>query len=345
MKPRDGFNVPNTTQTPDALFDLMPGLGDPELRVTLHLVRQTLGWRREWSDPDYSTIPAITRATGLSEEGVRRGIRAGIARGTVERAAAPTTRSFTYRLTIKPSDDQGAGRVNAVEGQRARGSTRLGVNRVDPQPRGGSEGQPRRGSIKGINTHKKHPHTTGSPKGSEERATRTRKRTATGAATGAARPRNDRFDAFCVAWAIDPDNPGGDAGLAQRFATRTAKEGATIDEFRVFYREQKASGAWGEYVQPHNCATRFLAWRRRKGKQRDPFDAAVPDAGLSHDPPGAPPNWRDLAYFDHNGRQRVRMPVILLPMIGLPKDTPPASWPAWLLEVYRGTDCDPARAQ
>ena len=38
-----GFDEPNYTQVPDALFDeLLPHLGDAELRVLLYIVRRTL---------------------------------------------------------------------------------------------------------------------------------------------------------------------------------------------------------------------------------------------------------------------------------------------------------------
>jgi hypothetical protein len=40
-----GFQVPNTTQVPDELFDYwMPRCSDPELRVMLYLIRRTLGF-------------------------------------------------------------------------------------------------------------------------------------------------------------------------------------------------------------------------------------------------------------------------------------------------------------
>lgn len=164
MSRKRGFLAPNTTQTPDALFALMPVMGEAELRVTLHLVRQTLGWRREWSDPEYSTVPAIARATGLSPEGVRRGIRAGIARGTVERADSATTRSFTYRLVLATTEDQPE---QERPSEPFEGSTALRVNLLEGQPAGGSRvnevggmGQLAGGCIKKnthihpLNTHK-----------------------------------------------------------------------------------------------------------------------------------------------------------------------------------------------
>src|SRR3990167_2667546 len=65
------MNEPNTTQTPNDLFDvLMRDLGHAELKVLLWIVRQTYGWRRSWSDQGYTTIAATMAATGLSNRAV-----------------------------------------------------------------------------------------------------------------------------------------------------------------------------------------------------------------------------------------------------------------------------------
>lgn len=146
----DGFNVPNTTQTPDALFAMMPAMNEAELRVTLYLVRQTFGWRRDWSDPEHSTAGAMARGTGLTPKGVRDGVRDGMARGTIERKPAPETQSFTYRLKVK--------------------GMRLKVTpKGEPQVRGGTSGEgepqvrgepkvPPRGGTSGVPTLRKNTH-------------------------------------------------------------------------------------------------------------------------------------------------------------------------------------------
>lgn len=263
MSAKGGFCMPNTTQTPDGLFAAMPDMKEAELRVTLHLVRQTFGWRREWSDPKHSTMPAIAGATGLSPEGVRRGLRAGLQRGTIERAEAKETRSFSYRI-----------RVNQLEGQPARPSTKLRVKKVEGQAARGSrvkkvEGQ---GSTKlgDANNKELTPTLTPTehpPKDGELPATDM-------AANDAPRLRNERFDAFCKAWAVDPDKPGNKAGLAQAFDTRCEAEGATVDEFREFYLASKRAAEWGKFVKPHSTTDEFLAWRRVKGYAVDPMTVA-----------------------------------------------------------------------
>ena len=43
-----GFDSPNYTPTPDALFDeLAPNLTESELRVLLYIVRRTFGFKRD----------------------------------------------------------------------------------------------------------------------------------------------------------------------------------------------------------------------------------------------------------------------------------------------------------
>lgn len=48
-KKKGYFAEPNTTQTPNEFFDFyMVGLTDDELRVTLYVIRHTLGYKKEW---------------------------------------------------------------------------------------------------------------------------------------------------------------------------------------------------------------------------------------------------------------------------------------------------------
>lgn len=100
-----GFHLPNTTQVPDALFDVhMRSMGDAELRVTLYLIRQTFGWRRTWSKGQFCKPARIAEHTGLSAAGVRIGIKAGMERGTIERKldddARANHRSYVYSVAV-----------------------------------------------------------------------------------------------------------------------------------------------------------------------------------------------------------------------------------------------------
>ena len=103
-----------------------------------------------------------------------------------------------------------------------------------------------------------------------------RTRSATAKASAADKPprqRDELFDAFCRAWAIDPDKPGNKAGLAGAFASRCRADGATVDELRDYYREKTTSGEWGRYVKPHTLTDEFLAWRRTTGRRGEPSGA------------------------------------------------------------------------
>lgn len=179
----DGFNAPNTTQTPDALFAMMPAMNEAELRVTLYLVRQTFGWRREWSKPEHSTTPALARGTGLTEKGVRAGVRDGMDRGTIERANASETRSYTYRIRVAPPFAQSA------EGSPQVGVTSGGGHRGLPKgsPQVGVKGSPQVGGLNSKDltptlTPIEHPHRVAS-------ATRRTRRAEPAASPSDAKPR------------------------------------------------------------------------------------------------------------------------------------------------------------
>ena len=77
------YHKPNYTQTPNELFDThMPLMKLAELKVTLALVRRTIGWHKEGPIP--MSVADFMAATGLtSENSVRTGIKNGIARGTI----------------------------------------------------------------------------------------------------------------------------------------------------------------------------------------------------------------------------------------------------------------------
>ena len=43
-----GFDSPNTTQVPDAFFDVVaPELSEAELRVALYIIRRTFGFKKD----------------------------------------------------------------------------------------------------------------------------------------------------------------------------------------------------------------------------------------------------------------------------------------------------------
>jgi len=65
--------IPNTTQVPNVIFDeIMPNLKPAAFKVLLLIVRQTYGWRKV---SDRIGLTTIQKATGLSREGVIKGIK------------------------------------------------------------------------------------------------------------------------------------------------------------------------------------------------------------------------------------------------------------------------------
>lgn len=84
MTPRSKIPPPNYTQAPNVLLDeLLPDIGTlAELKVTLVIVRQTIGWHQ---DEQELSLAELEERTGLSRPSAIAGVKAGIERGTIER--------------------------------------------------------------------------------------------------------------------------------------------------------------------------------------------------------------------------------------------------------------------
>lgn len=126
-----GFAKPNTTQIPDEFWRLLPEMGEAEVKVMLYLLRQTFGFRREWTPQEYATNAAIARNTGLSEEGVRRGVAAGMKACRIDRQIGPDKRGWIYRVIIRTATDP---ELQAFTEPATYSVTRSYPNEVDPQP-------------------------------------------------------------------------------------------------------------------------------------------------------------------------------------------------------------------
>jgi phage replication O-like protein O len=100
MRKISGYEAPNYTQTPNELFDLIPEMGIAELKVTLVVVRKTLGWHKR---EDRISLTQLQELTGLSRQGVIDGILDAVARGTVKQHKHETG-SHSYSLVVKPVD-------------------------------------------------------------------------------------------------------------------------------------------------------------------------------------------------------------------------------------------------
>lgn len=92
-----GFEQPNYTQTPNALFDKYLAEIDSmtELKVVLAIVRKTLGWHKT---RDIISITQLEKMTGLSRQGVIDGVEKAITRGLVDRK--PVGQGYYYRLKV-----------------------------------------------------------------------------------------------------------------------------------------------------------------------------------------------------------------------------------------------------
>lgn len=95
-----GFKAPGYTQTPNDLFDtLLPEIDTlGELKVTLVIIRATLGWHVH-RGPKKLSLSTLERATGLARHSVIDGVAAALKRGTIVRQQSDN--SFTYSLNVE----------------------------------------------------------------------------------------------------------------------------------------------------------------------------------------------------------------------------------------------------
>lgn len=97
-----GFDKPNYTMTPNAFFDVhMRDMGEAELRVTLAVIRKTMGYHKKRDAISYSQIQELT---GLSRTSTQDGINAAIEHGYIRRAGIGKRGVNIFELVVK--DDQ-----------------------------------------------------------------------------------------------------------------------------------------------------------------------------------------------------------------------------------------------
>lgn len=93
-----GFTSPNHTQTPNELFDVhMLAMGECELKVTLAIIRKTLGYHKK---SDQLSLSQLQKLTGLSRQGVIAGTDKAIERGLVEIIGTGKRGVLIYGLVI-----------------------------------------------------------------------------------------------------------------------------------------------------------------------------------------------------------------------------------------------------
>lgn len=94
----NGFTSPNTTQTPNDLFEkCMKNMGEAELKVTLAVIRKTLGWHK---DKDAISWSQIHEMTGLSRSSIQDGIAKAVEHGYIEIAGKGKRGVNVFRLVV-----------------------------------------------------------------------------------------------------------------------------------------------------------------------------------------------------------------------------------------------------
>jgi phage replication O-like protein O len=106
------YPAPNYTQVPNILLDEhIQQMSDAELRVTLAIVRKTIGWQKR---RDKISLTQLEELTGMSRQGVINGVEAGLSRGTISRI--PDGNGYIYELTVsseKVVNDVDQGKKNS----------------------------------------------------------------------------------------------------------------------------------------------------------------------------------------------------------------------------------------
>jgi phage replication O-like protein O len=127
------YQAPIHTQVPNLLLDEhLPDMGYAECKVVLAIVRKTFGWHKK---RDRLSISQLMDLTGLSNRSVINGIRAGMERGVIDRAAEGD--SFTYWLVVDSEVSSQGGVKQVHKGSEV--SSQEGVKQVHTQKKGFKE--------------------------------------------------------------------------------------------------------------------------------------------------------------------------------------------------------------
>jgi hypothetical protein len=106
MSKTNGFEKPNHTQTPNSFFDEVMKEIDTmaELKVTLAIIRQTIGWHRRRVT---FGVGKIGRLTGLARNSVISGAEAAEARGTIRRLTTEGEAAWELVINDTPANIEG----------------------------------------------------------------------------------------------------------------------------------------------------------------------------------------------------------------------------------------------
>ena len=88
-----GFNAPNTTPTPDLIFDqIMQELDEKELKVLLYIIRRTYGFKKSTDNISINQMvegitkkdgTVLDKGTGLSKRSVQRAVQSLAAKNLI----------------------------------------------------------------------------------------------------------------------------------------------------------------------------------------------------------------------------------------------------------------------
>lgn len=96
------FDEPNHTQTPNKFFDMIPTMGEAELRVTLVMIRHTFGYHKETFK---MSMQKLADASGMSRQGAMNGALAAEERGIFKRANPDSQKEAEWELNLLPVND------------------------------------------------------------------------------------------------------------------------------------------------------------------------------------------------------------------------------------------------
>jgi len=133
-----GIEKPNYTQVPNALFEHLADMTAAELKCTLAIVRQIIGYHKD--KPESVSYSQLEKMTGLSRQGVTDGIKACLERGYVKiagkgkRGANLFTLNFLDQSTQQTSTSQDSRPelVNSVDTQKKKKETPKERERAAP---------------------------------------------------------------------------------------------------------------------------------------------------------------------------------------------------------------------
>lgn len=93
------FDEPNHTQTPNKFFDMVPDMSEAELRVTLVMIRHTLGYHKNTFKMG---MQKLGDASGLTRQGAMAGAEAAEKRGIFKRSNPDSQKEAEWELNLLP---------------------------------------------------------------------------------------------------------------------------------------------------------------------------------------------------------------------------------------------------